>query len=813
MSLLKNTSDDIFSKYETKETIGRGTFGKVKLGINKKTKEKVAIKILEKRKIKSKDDSERVEREIEILKNTNNINIIKINEIIETKENYYLIMEYCEKGELFNYIVKKQRLNDKESSFFYYQLIKGLEYLHSKNIVHRDLKPENLLLDKNNILKIIDFGLSNYFNNEINLLKTPCGSPCYASPEMVSGKKYNGFFIDIWSSGIILYAMICGFLPFEDKNNNILFKKIANCKIDYPKFISKNAKSLLKKIIVNDPQKRITIKDIQKEDFYLQGKEIFKEKFPDFFVEDDFENNFNNDINFNDNKFSNGNVNDNNKEKYLNKIEDIVNYVDNNDSNFNDEKNKNIINKVNEKDINKLNVNQLSINHENDISEKKDMNNNKNKKNEENKINNKNLNIEINNINTDNLLKNKYKSNITQSTKDSNDTLSSKYNNTKINSNKDKLKTISNLNSNNYLNNYQIKIKELKDSINNIEEQNKNFLLRSYDNSLSKFKKSQRANTVNPTSLKLYNDKKTINNNKLLNYKTENLKISIEDDFINKDHDSFKAFTTNYNNYATIITNTNSYQTSRLKTNNYFNNNSKFDTNNIMNSYRPTSNYNNLLNKISSNNNNQPISFLNKNTTTEHNIYKTDNDITKYLRNSPKNNNLNGIKNEYRFNNFSLSNNSIDNYSKNMNSFSLYNKRNNDINQISNKNNNFLTNSTRFSSSLNGKNYNININQYLNNNNNDIKKTFNIKNNNFDLLNKKNNIGNNNLNLNSNYTNFKYLNTETNNKYDSNFMSKYNELLKSIGTFKSKNSNIFLNNHQISNHRPYHGNYFINNKY
>ena len=114
MSLLKNTSDDIFSKYETKETIGRGTFGKVKLGINKKTKEKVAIKILEKRKIKSKDDSERVEREIEILKNTNNINIIKINEIIETKENYYLIMEYCEKGELFNYIVKKQRLNDKE---------------------------------------------------------------------------------------------------------------------------------------------------------------------------------------------------------------------------------------------------------------------------------------------------------------------------------------------------------------------------------------------------------------------------------------------------------------------------------------------------------------------------------------------------------------------------------------------------------------------------------------------------------------------------------------------------------------------------
>ena len=812
MSLLINNTEDIFSKYETKETIGRGTFGKVKLGINIKTKEKVAIKILEKRKIKNKDDSERVEREIEILKNTNNINIIKTNEIIETKENYYLIMEYCEKGELFNYIVKKQRLNDKESSYFYYQLIKGLQYIHSKKIVHRDLKPENLLLDKNNILKIIDFGLSNYFNNEINLLKTPCGSPCYASPEMVSGKKYNGFFIDIWSSGIILYAMICGFLPFEDKNNNVLFKKIANCKIDYPKFISKNAKSLLKKIIVSDPDKRICIKDIIKEPFYLQGKEIFKEKHPQFFVEDDIEfdnNNNNQDIKFNDN------IDDNNKEKDLNKND--INYVDNiKDVNLNDENNKNSINKVNEKDINNLKNYQSIKDEKNDISEKKDINNNKIEKKEENKINIKDLNIEINNRNTEYLLKNKYKSNITQSTKDSNDTLNNKNNNTKINYYKDKIKTISNLNTNNYLSNYQTKIKELKDSINNIEEENNNFLLRSYDNSLSKYKKNPRANTINSTSLKLYNDKKNNNNHKL-NYKTENLKISLEDDFINKDHDSYKAFTTNYNNYATIITNTNSYQSTRLKTNNYFNNNNKIDLNKYMKSYRPSYNYTNMLNKFSSNINNQPVSFLNKNTTTEHNIYKTDNDITKYLRNSAKNNNLNNNRNEYRFNNFSLSNHSINNYNNNTNSLSLYNKRNNDINQISNKNsNNFLTNSTKFSSSLNGRNYDSNINKYFNNNNNnDIKKSLNIKTNNFDYINKKNIIGNNNLYLKNNYTNSNYLNSENNHdKYSSNFHMKYNELMKSIETNnKTKNMNLFLNNPQISNHKLNQGNFNINNKY
>ena len=142
---------------------------------------------------------------------------MKIFAINETKERYYIFMEYCSKGELFNYIVDKQHLSEDEASYFYYQLINGLEYIHSQNIVHRDLKPENLLLGKGNILKIIDFGLSNFFLGKP--LSTPCGSPCYASPEMVSGNKYNGCCIDVWSTGIILYAMIYGYLPFEDPDN------------------------------------------------------------------------------------------------------------------------------------------------------------------------------------------------------------------------------------------------------------------------------------------------------------------------------------------------------------------------------------------------------------------------------------------------------------------------------------------------------------------------------------------------------------------------------------------------------------------
>ena len=261
--------------YIIKRTLGRGTFGKVKLGIYLPTREKVAIKILEKNKIKDKDDKIRVKREFEMLTKFNHINVILVTEIFETIDSYYSVMEYCEGGELFNYIVKKRRLSEEESAFFYYQLINGLEYIHSLNMVHRDLKPENLLLTHDHILKIIDFGLSNYFSNKSKLLSTPCGSPCYASPEMVSGNKYNGFKIDIWSSGIILYAMLCGYLPFEDKDNDELFKKILECKLEFPRFLSFNSKDLIKKILVTNPERRITIHDIKRHPFFLKGKAIF----------------------------------------------------------------------------------------------------------------------------------------------------------------------------------------------------------------------------------------------------------------------------------------------------------------------------------------------------------------------------------------------------------------------------------------------------------------------------------------------------------------------------------------------------------
>ena len=279
--ILENKDKEIkIGNYLIKKTLGKGTFGKVKLGVYLPKNKKVAVKILEKRRLKEEDDIIRLKREFDMLSQFNHPNVISVSEIFETKDAYFTVMEFCEGGELFNYIVENKRLSEEKSAFFYYQLINGLDYIHSLGIVHRDLKPENLLLTEDYILKIIDFGLSNYFKQELNeLLETPCGSPCYASPEMLSGENYDGFKIDIWATGIILFAMLCGFLPFDHKDNDKLFLKILECKIQYPKDMGHEAKDLIKRILVPDPRKRITIEEIKKHPFYLKGKDIFEKNF------------------------------------------------------------------------------------------------------------------------------------------------------------------------------------------------------------------------------------------------------------------------------------------------------------------------------------------------------------------------------------------------------------------------------------------------------------------------------------------------------------------------------------------------------
>uniref|UniRef100_A0A7S1UFG3 non-specific serine/threonine protein kinase n=1 Tax=Phaeomonas parva TaxID=124430 RepID=A0A7S1UFG3_9STRA len=248
--------------YRFGRTLGLGAFGKVKLATHVLTGHKVAVKILNKRRIKQLEMQEKVRREIRILKQCTHPHIIRLYEVIDTPTDIFVVMEYVPGGELFDYIVTKGRLAPDEARKFMQQIISGVEYCHFHYIVHRDLKPENLLLDADNNIKIADFGLSNVMQDG-EFLRTSCGSPNYAAPEVISGNLYAGPEVDVWSCGVILYALLCGSLPFDDESIPNLFRKIKSGMYSLPSHLSSLAHDLIPKMLVVDPLKRITIPEIR----------------------------------------------------------------------------------------------------------------------------------------------------------------------------------------------------------------------------------------------------------------------------------------------------------------------------------------------------------------------------------------------------------------------------------------------------------------------------------------------------------------------------------------------------------------------
>ncbi|VVC39466.1 Protein kinase, ATP binding site,Protein kinase domain,Serine/threonine-protein kinase, active site,KA1 [Cinara cedri] len=247
--------------YELHRTIGTGGFGKVKLATHGPTGEKVAVKIMDKTKLGK--DLPRVKLEISALKTLSHPNVCKLYQVIETESHCYVVMEYCSGGELFDHIVEKSRLSEMESRMFFRQIISAVSYLHDSGYAHRDLKPENILLDKEQNLKIIDFGLCAKPQGGMDsLLLTSCGSPTYAAPELIQGVKYHGSEVDIWSMGVILYALLCGCLPFESDNIDELFKKILRGKYIEPGWLSSGSKRLLRRMLCVDPLKRVRISEL-----------------------------------------------------------------------------------------------------------------------------------------------------------------------------------------------------------------------------------------------------------------------------------------------------------------------------------------------------------------------------------------------------------------------------------------------------------------------------------------------------------------------------------------------------------------------
>ena len=268
----------IVGNYLLGDVLGEGTFGKVRLAIHFPSGEEVAVKILEKRRMADAADIGQAKREIKILKKFRHRNVVQLFEVVDTQSSLFLVMEYTPEGELFNYIASRKRLEEKEACFFFHQIVNGVEELHKLEVTHRDLKLENLLL-KNTpqglVVKIADFGLSDTHDNG-KLLTTPCGSPCYAAPEIIAGNAYVGPVADIWSLGVTLFSIVAGFLPFEDSNPsnpNNLYKKIMAGDFRFPTFLSLEVKDLLRKILDTNPRRRYSLDQIRQHPWYQQISE------------------------------------------------------------------------------------------------------------------------------------------------------------------------------------------------------------------------------------------------------------------------------------------------------------------------------------------------------------------------------------------------------------------------------------------------------------------------------------------------------------------------------------------------------------
>lgn len=309
-----------FGDYILGQTLGEGEFGKVKLGWKKNGEVQVAIKLIRRESLgQNPSRLPKIYREVSILRGLEHPNIVKLHEMIETPPYIGIILEYASGGELFDYILNHRYLKDNTARKLFAQLVSGVGYLHKKGIVHRDLKLENLLLDRNRNIVITDFGFANTFDprDELgediekkltdrefvrrmdlervqngsrrgDLMATSCGSPCYAAPELVvTDSLYTGRKVDVWSCGVILvrqisqlqvnvqsnpcfkYAMLAGYLPFDDDpanpegdNINLLYRYITTTALTFPEYVTPHARDLLRRILVADPRQRADLFEV-----------------------------------------------------------------------------------------------------------------------------------------------------------------------------------------------------------------------------------------------------------------------------------------------------------------------------------------------------------------------------------------------------------------------------------------------------------------------------------------------------------------------------------------------------------------------
>eukprot|EP01135_Chromosphaera_perkinsii_P001743 Nk52_evm12s210 gene=Nk52_evmTU12s210 len=267
--------------YRLGKTLGHGTTGRVKLGTRvveevpgaeKMQQQHVAVKIIDKTQLQLNPTlKKKTEREISIMKLIEHPNVLGLYDVYESPHHLFLVLEYIEGGELFDYLVKKGRLEAKEALFFFVQIISAVDFCHNYCVYHRDLKPENLLLDRDKNIKIADFGFASFQAARSAMLDTSCGSPHYASPEVIRGEKYRGSAADVWSCGVILYALLTGSLPFDDDNVHRLLRKVKSGVYSVPAYVPAECQDLLKKMLTVNPKERYTLEQVKKHSWLVKN--------------------------------------------------------------------------------------------------------------------------------------------------------------------------------------------------------------------------------------------------------------------------------------------------------------------------------------------------------------------------------------------------------------------------------------------------------------------------------------------------------------------------------------------------------------
>jgi len=262
----------LMQRYEMGKLLGKGSFAKVYHARNVKTSESVAIKVIDKDKIKKCGLMDQIIQEISVMKLVKHPNIVQLYEVMATKTKIYFVIEYVKGGELFKK-VQRGRLKEDVARAYFQQLISAVDFCHTRQVYHRDLKPENLLLDGSRNLKISDFGLSALPNckRKDGLLHTICGTPAYVAPEVISQKGYDGAKADIWACGVILYVLLAGYLPFQDKNMMDMYKKIFKAELKWPSWFSSDVRKLLRRILHPNPNRRISIEEIRTHPWFRIG--------------------------------------------------------------------------------------------------------------------------------------------------------------------------------------------------------------------------------------------------------------------------------------------------------------------------------------------------------------------------------------------------------------------------------------------------------------------------------------------------------------------------------------------------------------